>query len=119
MDISRRSFLKYLPLGLFPASALALASPSRAEFEGIARWFTDPAATSRMAQAYLSSPDFDAPALLVLAEELRSAPNLQQQMATRIEADFVQGNMTVVDGWVLSRSEAALCVLATAERAQG
>lgn len=45
-------------------------------------------------------------------EEFTGQGELRVQTKKRIREDFARGRTVTVDGWVLSRTEAALCILA-------
>ena len=81
------------------------------------------ASARALGKAYLANVTDEASVLgLVRSIESRIAPYApveptDQELATAIArlrtADFEEGDVVTVDGWVLSRSEAQLCALAT------
>lgn len=55
----------------------------------------------------------------VLVGDLRpSDPELRRSVTSRIRADFASKDVAQVDGWILSKTEARICALASLVEAQ-
>ncbi len=121
MPISRRLFLKSLPLSFL--SGIALASIGTTSVGGsvrLSRGFSDHEATARVALSFAQTETFDRHSLdgLVASLEKLASPHKEvweQLLSSRIQRDFHEGDVVLVDGWVFSRTEANLCVLAAME----
>lgn len=58
--------------------------------------------------------EWQAGASMIIAKQT-SVPEKRKALAEQIHDDFMQGNTLVVDGWVLSKTEASLCALIALE----
>lgn len=97
--------------GIGSADAAPLASP-------LAMLFTDPRSAQAIGAAYLRTID----GAEVPSERMRrailgdgptaDAAELKRAIAVQIRRDFAEGAIVMVDGWMLSRTEARLCGLA-------
>ncbi len=132
----RRTFARRRVLAILAASCAWLGVPGLRVLSGsgaadaaplsliLAGLFTDRRSAGAVGAAYLRSVDDaearperlmrsilgDSPATMGQAE-------LKQVIGTRIRGDFTENAVVVVDGWMLSRTEARLCALiALAER---
>ncbi|MGV6857529.1 MAG: hypothetical protein ACWA5X_01015 [bacterium] len=115
MDISRRCFLSLVPLGLFSTLAKA-GEPASSGLDG---WFSSRQAVNGVARKFLQSPEFDPVRLQQTSRGLGRAGESRSWVAQQIESDFVHGDSVVIDGWVMARCEAELCVLASLETERG
>ena len=103
MRISRRHGL----IGFF----LVLAGRRAvADDAGLGSLFTRPDAARAIGAAYLRAYPQEAR----VVRSLRIAANGREDVATRVRADFAGGDVVMVEGWMLSRTEARLCALACA-----
>jgi hypothetical protein len=119
--IGRRTLLRS---GLIAALALLAGplAPRRAAAAGPAARlvgiFREPASARAIGRAYLrqAPEEADAARLLALIHPgdcaALSASELRRAVAARQRADFAAGRTVLLDGWVLSRTEARLCALA-------
>ena len=80
--------------------------------------FRDRPSAERIGRRYLASPmaEPDRNAILAASPRLEralAAPREQiaRQLRRTIAVDFRRGDVAVVDGWVLAKSEARLCAL--------
>jgi hypothetical protein len=120
LKTDRRSFLRNSPLG---AAALLLAlqtNPVRLAAKPLRSVQPENAAMVSVGRAYLDQTPQEANAarlrqLLDLAAEVRAAtlPGPEKErLALRQSEDFRTGQTVLVQGWVLSRTEARLYALA-------
>ena len=96
------------------ASAQPPAASGRAEWS---RLFPSPHPARRVAQSYVASvPEAGESArrlLDSLRERLPAEPNaLRAHLSARIRREFASGDVVIVDGWLLARTEADACLLA-------
>jgi hypothetical protein len=123
--IGRRTLMRS---GLFAALAPTLAlvagplAPRRAAAAGptarLAGIFREPASARAIGRAYLrqAPEEADAARPLDLIHPgdcaALSTTELRRAVAARQRADFAAGRTVLLDGWVLSRTEARLCAFA-------
>jgi hypothetical protein len=135
MKAARRSVLLAAAWALVPLAALArlplaaaeAASPEARLLARLAALFREPGSAAALGRAYLDRVPAEAePATLVAglfpglgpaALERWSDGALRAALAQRLAEDFAQSRTVVLQGWVLSRSEARL--FAAAALAQG
>lgn len=82
-------------------------------------FFPDLASARRIGRRYLASlpSSLDKNAILgaspALAKAIEASPQVRAALLRRsVAEDFRRGDVAIVDGWVLSASEARLCALA-------
>ena len=109
----RRHFLLCL-FGALPARA----APRRSNGvpDALAGLLADPAAARELGKAYLSTaPDTATVDMQALLRELSNprtrATPLARHLARRVQDDFEHGNTALVGGWLLARTEAAVCAM--------
>lgn len=109
----RRSFLLCL-FGALPANAAP--GPSNGVPDALAGLLADPAAARELGKAYLrTAPNTATIDMQTLLRELSNprtpAAPLARHLARRVEDDFEHGNTALVGGWLLARTEAAVCAM--------
>lgn len=93
--------------------------------DDLARLFADPGAAEAIGRAYLLDQIAPCPTLRSLRAQVRLALQLEEpdqgrpdrttlraRLRARIRQDFADGNVTMIDGWMLSRIEAQTCAIA-------
>ena len=76
--------------------------------------FSDPSGADNIGRAYLrSAPEEADPAFLARVLGLDNATDLRRMLAARNKRDFECGDVVLVEGWVLARSEARACAHAS------
>jgi len=111
--MERRRFLKASVAGgalaLPIVSLLAACSNDGPPPEAIEKFFPDSAEVSRLGRAYrVSFPgENDSEILRSLLAELAELSVAE----AAIQADFLNGDVVMLDGWILSRTEGRLCAL--------
>lgn len=127
--ITRRNALKQLALGgviaVLPASFLV--GSAREVFQPLATrlsaLFTNQRSARAIGERYLALVPEEADATVLTARIAGSTPQylrlagadtraLRQLLAMQQRRDFAEGRTALVDGWVLSCTEARLCALA-------
>jgi hypothetical protein len=98
--ITRRS-------GLLTGLLLAFGQRAKAATNPAPALFASPAAGHAIGAAYLRNYPFDGLA------DVRSVARLPRaQLTARVRGDFAAGRIVVLEGWMLSATEARLCALA-------
>lgn len=112
-----RTLLGAMVLGV-AASTPAALDRWRDMLTDIAALFRHPESARRIGRRLLAERPADSRVLLRHTAELRRAlaaaddPDARRSMLRRHAArDYAAGNVVLVDGWVLSRTEAHLCAL--------
>jgi hypothetical protein len=116
--------------GLAAAPEIALAAPTSGgsrtagqAHQPLARALRtilgDPDAARALGRAYLGREPGAVHGVMELARDLMAAAArgpeaVRRRVAMRRECDWRAGNVVVVDGWVLARTEAELCTLTLA-----
>jgi hypothetical protein len=101
MRISRRSGLGGAALLLFVRRRPAAADDAKS-----ASLFADPAAARAIGAAYLRAYPND-----VLRGVHGAARLPRPEIAARVRDDFATGRVAMVNGWMLSQTEARLCAM--------
>jgi hypothetical protein len=124
-DSTRRHLLQTLIATLALMVGLPRVAPKAQVGEGrqaiaelLGRRFSDKAALVAVANVYLAAHPEEADAnrlqrLLFPGSSALSAQAFDNWIVRQISADFRAGNLAVVGGWVLAKSEARLCALAS------
>jgi hypothetical protein len=88
----------------------------------LAQLFTDPRSAEIIGAAYLKAADAAeaAPERLIRAisdgeAAFATLPEIAKAIRARIRRDFAEGAVVIVDGWMLSRTEARLCALISSD----
>jgi hypothetical protein len=125
LRMSRRRFVLSMAAALAPLSLVGFAwtrfpALRRTALEGL---LSDIAGARVIGLRYLAMAPEEADRALLAAELFSGysdAPSnpiefdrLRQTLAARRERDFAAGDTVVIGGWILARSEARLCALAT------
>lgn len=111
---SRRDFLKGLALVLVLPQTACVAEPGLSESDRLIASLgrklaeDDPETAARLARLVAERmPALDA---LASAEERARAVRQQLLVGSRLAAEFDAGDVIVIDGWMLARSEATAAV---------
>ena len=78
---------------------------------------TDESGARLIGMAYLSAYPDEGDRILILKDllgptKLRGPDDLRRRIAKRREQDFIEGQVVVLDGWILAKSEARAVALA-------
>jgi hypothetical protein len=128
MSISRRSLLLAAAgaLSLSARPRPAAAAPAAATVRRLAAFMRPQPSAAAIGRAYLAHfPEEAEPSALTrrIVGDVASSEaalmrlddrSLWNRLAARRRADFAEGRLATVDGWLLSRTEARLCALAAA-----
>jgi|HubBroStandDraft_1064217.scaffolds.fasta_scaffold09292_4 hypothetical protein len=105
MNLTRRDSILLAATGL-------VASPEN----DLARLFADRRSAAAIGRAWLAeAPDADLASLrqtVMTALHEHGHEPLQVRFQDRIRRDFVEGNVVMVEGWMLSSVEARVCAIA-------
>jgi hypothetical protein len=120
LKTDRRSFLRNSPLGVAALLVALQTNPIRLAAKPLQPVQPENAAMISVGRAYLDQTPHEADAarlrqLLDLAAEVRAStlPDpVKERLAARQSEDFRTGQTVLVQGWVLSRTEARLYALA-------
>lgn len=116
----RRTILALAPWVMAGLTGAARPKPARAAALAPGRRLRDllqhPRSARAVAAAWRANPrsatDLDPRATLAPLARIDDPATARAWLGARIRADFVTGAVLDVDGWVLSRTEVAACLLA-------
>jgi hypothetical protein len=103
----------------------AIHDDSATDAQRLLRAFSNHESAAELGRAYLATaPREGSPTVLVElitaklpagSAELRTADDgqIRSLLAQQVKEDFSSGNSVAVDGWIISKTEARLCALAT------
>jgi hypothetical protein len=120
MTPRRRFILLAAGAAALPRLAFARGIGPRSDAARLTAALADPASAAKLGRAYRmrypSEAQGEALAALIFASlprAARGAADLRPLLRARVHADFAEGQVVRLDGWILSRTEsrlAALCV---------
>ncbi len=119
-DVSRRTMT--VGIGCALLGTLLPAGTAHATVGGLLGSIADVASAARVGQsvrlARVVEADRAGLSLAILPDGItmpRGPAQVRSELVNRIKADFAVGDMVVVQGWALSRTEARLCALIALE----
>ena len=82
----------------------------------LSKVLTDESGARLIGKAYVSAYPNERDRLLILKDllgpaKLRGPEDLRRRIAKRCQEDFIKGQVVVVDGWILAKSEARAAAL--------
>jgi hypothetical protein len=111
MTLTRRDSILLAAVGLVAAAA--------SSEDGLARLFADRRSAAAIGRAWLaergSAPDADLASLRQAVMTALRDPGrepLEIRFQDRVRRDFAEGNVIMVEGWMLSSVEARVCAIA-------
>lgn len=126
MQRQRRDFLILSAVGIFAPLTFALLTPARSEEpygryllrakKCLGKTISDWKAARMIGKEYLYARPHEADRATLLTDlmgpaNLESPQHLRKRIAELKMRDFENGDIVIIDGWILARAEARICAL--------